>query len=1336
MRVSRTQLLLASLAAGFCLVALLPAILDRPVYQLAFSADGWAPSPDYFQWHPPATAGFPRSILQSPETRFWYNYSPGTGSTNGRLETMPFVLEKADLYLPTFGFPNHKEVGIYLESLGDGHRYPISPGAAHLEWQATANQFPLSLVHTSVRLVAYSNATDSIGIGTPYYRINDSLPGLAFSQVFGAALFSTGYVLLLLFPAFFLVSRFTKVNTVEAWIAAFVLSAVFSLVLFYGCYFFPVMARAVARVWLLSGLVMVAASLRPGVAKVWRPGYSCLLLAALLTLFQACFVFSFRTVSPLYAVNYLFYPASWSTDNQIPIYVAQFMADGTPLTELPISPWKISDRTPLLSCLLFPAATLLRHFPHQVSFGAERVILQMCGFGFQNLWVLPAWVLLRRFRLRENERIVALLLLAATPFIFYNSVYVWPKLLSAAFCLIQYLYLADALSGRGWSSRRFFQIALSGLAAGLAIMSHGAAALAVVGIYLVALFQSPWRQWVCLPFSGAFSALVIAPWVIWTRALTPTANPLPRFLLTGEFGFTGPAKGSVWQSTLHMYWVMPFSDWLRSKLVALQTLAGWDSSIAQMALAPFREPFTGFAGIRGYQFFFLLPSLGLLLIPLASLALSSRYKEGPPNRLLVRGLALAAAATFALQFFIMMAPHVLHHYPYFLPLTLHLLAVIAIMTRPSRVLRVIASANYLLFIVCWIVLILARTPVRSPGGIAVALILLAVATVVVGKWALANNTDNELAKPAAGPAPSISFLRRHFSVIALLLVALLGCAALLWRNSFFDTPTYASDEYAYLAIGKFYYQQEELFRNDPSLQQLSNVLYLPLVHAALALMPDGYGALKVLNVLLYTLAGFALALLLRRLTDTKVACLFLALYFILPWSGYTASIQPEVMAYFCCLAIALFAITAAVRESLLFCGCAGFFAATAFYIKPNAVGVGLGTLLFFVFAFGRGPTWTQRLRSRFSATSTFIGSTYAGLVIWPVVVGQPWRWVPQLVSGHYANQLAVATGGTWQMIVRVSEYCAGHLAVLLVLFPTGIAGVIDLCWRRSPPPPEAESQQSLTGLALARWFVLAVPASIVAVAYYSAKSDAGDPLGIRLHGRYLGFMLPLLLLFSLTFLYRTVSPFRSSAAAQRVRLRWAALLLFCGLILWLTFTEPHFRIYPWDSPELSAFYSSANTYWHDPAMSSWRLPMLLAAGALVFLLAIGRWWLSYAAVACLALWMLAGNRNNTAFQADTKRSLGILTTDARALKQAGVTRGPGVVVGADRFGPVSYALFGLASKPIVLSKPEGGEIAPDEIPPGTQWVLCVGEFTPQFSYSSVQKRGGLNLYLLTPQKLP
>ena len=105
----------------------------------------------------------------------------------------------------------------------------------------------------------------------------------------------------------------------------------------------------------------------------------------------------------------------------------------------------------------------------------------------------------------------------------------------------------------------------------------------------------------------------------------------------------------------------------------------------------------------------------------------------------MKRLSMAVIVTLLLQFAVMMAPHLLHHYPYFLPLGLHLIAILVIIASNSRVLRLVACANYLLFVFCWIVLILAKTPVQSIGGIVCSLALLAAATFLLGRWALGRD---------------------------------------------------------------------------------------------------------------------------------------------------------------------------------------------------------------------------------------------------------------------------------------------------------------------------------------------------------------------------------------------------------------------------------------------------------------------------------------------------------------------------------------------------------------------------------------------------------------------
>lgn len=723
----------APIAVILCVLALLPAILDRPLFKVAFSDDGW--SPDTFVRWEEAPPGLPPSLRST--LRLWRNFTPERGATAGRLESPVFVLERADLFVPVVGYPDSQYASVYLESQIDQRRFWINAGAGHEQWQSVAITVPKAFVHAPVRLIAYSDlAGVYIGAGTPYYRINPALPWLPFSRTFSSALFSSCYLLLLFFPAVYLLRRYTRLTTIESWLPAFVLTALAALALFYLCCLSPSLARAFVRLWLVTALVLAISALRRNWGKEWWTGHGFILIAILLTVFQACFVFSFSTVSSSFSANDLFYPATWSTDNQIPIIVTQAMAKGLPVGELvDFSPWKVSDRTPLLSCLLFPAATILRHFPHQIGASTQGIILQMCGFGIQNAWILPVWVLLRQLRLREEKCLVALVLIAATPFIFFNTIYVWPKLLAATFCMIQFMFLPNGIGERERFSRQLFPIALSGAAAGLAVMAHGSAAIAVLAIYITAIFRHLRTQWHGLTLSGAVALLVVAPWLVWTKIAAPTTNPLPRYLLTGDFGFSQPTPSGVLKSALQMYQQMPWSTWLQAKWIAAKTLVGLDLSIPPMALG--RDPFLSFESIRAYQFFFLAPSLGLLLIPLFWYGRIRRNRRDLPNlkRLVLKDLALATALTLLLQFTVMMAPHLLHHYPYFLPLSLHVLAIIAITTRDGKLLRILGCLNYLLFVLLWIILILARTPVLSMGGLVCALILLALATVVVGKWA-------------------------------------------------------------------------------------------------------------------------------------------------------------------------------------------------------------------------------------------------------------------------------------------------------------------------------------------------------------------------------------------------------------------------------------------------------------------------------------------------------------------------------------------------------------------------------------------------------------------------
>jgi hypothetical protein len=658
------------------------------------------------------------------------------------------------------GFPNSEDAGIYLESETDHQRFWVHGGGAHLEWQPFTLSLPKSLTNTPVRLIAFSKSTQAyVGVGTPYFRTNPALPGLAFSKIFSAVFFSVAYLALLFFAPFYWLTRFKTFAPTERVLASFVVTSVLSMPLVFLAFYFPAVGRLFAHLWLLlSGLLLCKTAItRSHQRWISTPKY-CLLILLALTIFQGFFLFSFNMVSLHYAANYLFYPASWSTDNQIPTVTARLLAQGTIVSEWPFGHWRLSDRTPLLASLLYPASVVMKDFGGHLDRSIESMISQICGFGILNCWLLPAWIVFRRLRFTRQECVLASLLLAATPFIFFNSVYIWPKLLTATFCLAQYLYFVPLSRESGPLDRP--RSVLGGTAAALAILSHAASFAAVIGVFVAAIyvsesarrsksnavsalqkvmaFGSRWR-WVLV--SVLASIVVLSPWILWTKFGFPSSNALPKYFFTGSFGFETPDE-SVAHTVLRFYRTLTLKEWLISKGLGLATLGGFYHGDLHNPLGIVTNLSSKLQAVRALQFFYMLPSLGLLLIPLAALlrALGRERIKGDIRKL-IAGLGLAAIVSFVLQFLVMMSPHVLHHYPYYVPFSLHLLAVVGVvMLRASALVRWTAALNYTAFLFFWIALPIATMSISSILALLASLALSLLGTIIVFKLLLKNTS--------------------------------------------------------------------------------------------------------------------------------------------------------------------------------------------------------------------------------------------------------------------------------------------------------------------------------------------------------------------------------------------------------------------------------------------------------------------------------------------------------------------------------------------------------------------------------------------------------------------
>lgn len=601
--------------AALCLLAVIPAALDHPRYRACFGPAGWEAPQGFFANATPPEGDLPADMLHSPMVKVWRNCSDQGEIVPGLIRSAPFILQKRQLTVPMIGHPNSPAAGVVIETETDHRRFRLNAGASPSQAQPFTATLPRELVHQPVRLIAYANVPGVyLGVGTPFYQTSHRLHAVEFSKVFAATAAGIIYLLLLFGPGFFAARRLAG-SAPDRLVQAMLLTCVVWLALYYVAFYWPAVGRAIAHMWLLVSLGLIAWSGISAARPVrLRPVASlCLALIISLTIFQACFVFSFNTLSAAYASNYLFSPATWSSDNQIPTVTAQLLANGSLLSGWGFGEWRPSDRTPLLACLLYPAAVILRDLGTWIDTASASTFLQIAAFGIINSWVLPVWIVMRRLRLSRSQIIAGVLLLAATPFMFFNTVYIWPKLLAATLCLSLCLYLAGALgAGRGRSRR--WSVALCAAAGSLAIMSHSAAAVAVVSILVAACFARPinWRR---ILLAGALTAGVVLPWIIWTKYSAPTSQPLPKFLLTGEFGFSHPRE-SVLSATLRTYRSMDIKDWLTKKREALETVCGWNPGQLRGLIGQPTGVVPRLNSVRACQFLFLLPSLGLLLIPL------------------------------------------------------------------------------------------------------------------------------------------------------------------------------------------------------------------------------------------------------------------------------------------------------------------------------------------------------------------------------------------------------------------------------------------------------------------------------------------------------------------------------------------------------------------------------------------------------------------------------------------------------------------------------------------------------------------------------------------------
>lgn len=423
-----------------------------------------------------------------------------------------------------------------------------------------------------------------------------------------------------------------------------------------------IVALAILTAYIVAGwqsTVQAARLLAPG-ARVW--GGAALAYFALLAMVG-------NGVGH-WEPNYRFWPATWSSDNELPWMFADAIRHGGSLVGLFGGGWMPTDRPPLMA----GAHLLLADAFGWLQSGNDGTYLRAQAYNvaaltLNALWVPAVWWLLTTLArtIDARGRMLILLFVASLPFVIFNTVYGWPKAFGAAFALLSF-GLAWQARDREPDAALRVTILLFFVLGAFSMLAHTSTALflAPLGLFFLGWTLRKNFRSVILGFSAALALL--ASWNLYKQLVLPSVEPVTKYALTGDYGFGHPEL-TLWKMLISRYSELGFAGWLELKQIMLQqAFLPIHHSITQIGLNVDHGA-GALDRLRAWDF--MLLSKGNVAVPLFALvalwvllgaAVAGRRdvnRDIAPFLLLV-GVSAIAWLLLVLGF---IAPPVVHHWP-------------------------------------------------------------------------------------------------------------------------------------------------------------------------------------------------------------------------------------------------------------------------------------------------------------------------------------------------------------------------------------------------------------------------------------------------------------------------------------------------------------------------------------------------------------------------------------------------------------------------------------------------------------------------------------------------
>jgi hypothetical protein len=363
-----------------------------------------------------------------------------------------------------------------------------------------------------------------------------------------------------------------------------------------------------------------------------------LMLTGLVALFYLSLLYAIDLQSPLLLQPRIrFCDFTLAIDNEMPAYFADRLYRGEDPRELGYG-WHSSDRPPL------QAGIILLQLPLAFLRGGQQEYAAAVGCAVQCSWVPAMWFLWKSARLARRQAGLALLFTVLTGFALFNTVFAWPKMLSAGLALFA-ITLALFNRASPGVSFSFPKAALLGLSAGLASLAHAGVTLTLLPFGLL-LLMPRWNPGLArLLAAGAVYIALLAPWSLYQTRYDPPGNELLRQHIIGG-GPTWKADEPMWRNLIAAYAALRPVQILKNKLANLQVLftAAPDQYPWPPDATPAAWPWDP-VGFRRCDFLCLFWTLGLLNVGWIVLMARAGRKSVVLNPVLaftIPGLALVS----------------------------------------------------------------------------------------------------------------------------------------------------------------------------------------------------------------------------------------------------------------------------------------------------------------------------------------------------------------------------------------------------------------------------------------------------------------------------------------------------------------------------------------------------------------------------------------------------------------------------------------------------------------------------------------------------------------------